>query len=53
MYNGNTIFFTNIEDSLGMDTFIKSNSFSRLKIKRFNKELELFKIDNAEINQRW
>ena len=53
MYNGDTIFFTNIEDSLGMKTFIDSNRFSKHKIRKFNKDTEVIKKNNETVNQRW
>ena len=53
MYNGKKVFYTNINNSLGMRAFIKSNGFSEQKIKEFNEKLELFKKNNKEVHQRW
>jgi len=53
MYNGDTVFYTNIMDSIGMKVFLESNQFSKRKVKKFNKKLELFKKDNETVNQLW
>lgn len=53
MYDGNTVFYTDITDSIGMKSFIESNQFSKRKIKKFDKKLELFKKDNESENELW
>ena len=53
MYDGDTVVYTNIEDSLGMKNFLKTNQFSRQKIRKFNKIVKFIKKDNKTINQRW
>ena len=53
MYDGDTIFYTNIKDSLGMKTFIESNSFPTRKIKKCNERLEIIKRENETVNKRW
>jgi hypothetical protein len=50
MYNGDTVVFTNIEDSLIINTFMKSNSFSKKKI---NRKIKLFNRYNENVNKRW
>ena len=52
MYNGDTVLFTNMEDSIGMSKFLQENNFSKSKIKEWNKTFQQLKKD-AEMRKEF
>ena len=51
MFDGDTVIYTRLYDSLNIKTFIDSNSFSEQKIRKFNKRVKILnnKIKSSNI----
>ena len=45
MYDGTTITFTNLEDSVGMRQFLEKNNFSKFEIIKWKKRVKLLNKD--------
>ena len=51
MYDGENIYFTNIDDSLGMRTFSDTCGFSKYKIRKFERKVKKIKKKNERVHQ--
>lgn len=51
MYDGENIYFTNIDDSLGMRTFLDTCGFSKYKIRKFERKVKKIKKKNERVHQ--
>lgn len=45
MYDGDTVIFTNLKDSIGMCQFLQENNFSELEIKKWKKTVKFLNED--------
>jgi hypothetical protein len=51
MYDGKNVYFTNIDDSFGMHTFLDTCGFSKYKIRKFERIIRKIKKRNDEIHK--
>ncbi|MBP1672301.1 MAG: hypothetical protein H6Q25_116 [Bacteroidetes bacterium] len=51
MYDGKNVYFTNIDDSIGMHTFLDTCGFSKYKIRKFERKIKKIQKRNDEINK--
>jgi hypothetical protein len=51
MYDGKNIYFTNINDSLGMHTFLDTSGFSNFKIRKFEQKINKIKKWNDDVHK--
>lgn len=51
MYDGKNVYFTNIDDSIGMHNFLDTCGFSKYKIRKFERKIRKIKKRNDEIHK--
>lgn len=51
MFDGKNVYFTNIDDSLGMHTFLDTCGFSKYEIRKFERKIRKIKKSNDEIHK--
>jgi hypothetical protein len=51
MFDGDSVYYTNINDSVGMFNFLDSNHFSKREIKKFHRNLNRLKNGNTKTRE--
>jgi hypothetical protein len=51
IYDGKNVYFTNINDSLGMHTFLDTSGFSNYKIRKFERKIKKIKQWNNDVHK--